>query len=134
MKNKYYTPQIEEFHIGFEFEMHDTWGGWNKMVLTEDLFKNPLVPLGSGNERAPYYWKTRVKYLDTTDIKELGFIQKSENDIYITFEKDNITLLLDKTDVGKVIITKVVDGKHYGFFWGICKNKSELQRILNMVS
>ena len=71
---KYYTPEIEEFHVGFEFEMDDTWGGWKKLVLTDEMLKgNVMIGLGSGNERVPYYHKTRVKYLDREDIESLEF-------------------------------------------------------------
>ena len=67
MKNKYFTPDIEEMFVGCEFEMHDTWGNWKKLILTEELLKNPLIGLGSGNERVPWYWKIRVPYLTKDD-------------------------------------------------------------------
>lgn len=54
MDNKYYTPTIEEFHIGFEFELlmdaslHTEDGNtlywcfcsWTKQKVTEHLFNN----------------------------------------------------------------------------------------------
>jgi hypothetical protein len=73
MENKYFTPDIEEMFVGCEFEMHDTWGDWKKLILTEDLLKHPAVGLGSGNERAPWYWKFRVPYLTKEQIEAEGW-------------------------------------------------------------
>jgi len=70
MKAQYYTPTIEEFHIGFEFEMTDTQ---EKVVFTtncpypieiiEDFIIRKLV---------------RVKHLDREDIESFGFVVKSD--------------------------------------------------------
>ena len=73
MENKYFTPDIEEMFVGCEFEMHDTWGDWKKLILTENLLKNPMVGLGSGSERAPWYWKFRVPYLTKEQIEAEGW-------------------------------------------------------------
>ena len=73
MENKYFTPDIEEMFVGCEVEMHDTWGGWKKLILTEDLLKYPMVGLGSGNERAHWYWKFRVPYLTKEQIEAEGW-------------------------------------------------------------
>ena len=73
MENKYFTPDIEEMFVGCEFEMHDTWGDWKKLILTENLLKYPMVGLGSGNERAPWYWKFRVPYLTKEQIEAEGW-------------------------------------------------------------
>ena len=37
METKYYTPSIEEFHIGFEYEVKDLYSkdSWEKEVQTE---------------------------------------------------------------------------------------------------
>jgi hypothetical protein len=81
--DKYYIPDLEDFRIGYEFEMDDTWGGWKKMILTQELLKNPLVPLGSGNERIPWYWKIRTPFLTKEQIEDEGWKQLTE----IKFEK-----------------------------------------------
>lgn len=72
--NKYYTPELEEFCVGFEFEQFDTWGSWRKFILTEDLLNKRDIPIGSGNECQRYWQNTRVKYLDKTDIESFCFI------------------------------------------------------------
>jgi hypothetical protein len=68
-ESKYYTPTIEEFHIGFEYE-----------VLAEDFGINTFLWLKHTN---PYRIEilenfiesnyVRVKYLDREDIESLGW-------------------------------------------------------------
>lgn len=62
MKDKYYTPSIEEFHVGFEFELKDPITQiWVKFIFEEDklwFIKSNI---------------SRVKYLNKEDIESLGF-------------------------------------------------------------
>ncbi len=73
MEAKYYTPELEEFHVGFEFES-DFWffteeGEWAKSKITEDTFED-FVSLYKNDAYATEF---RVKYLDREDIESLGF-------------------------------------------------------------
>jgi len=75
MQEKYYTPTLDEFHVGFEFET--AYGGrldqWNKDVFTqEDLWHG----------RHPTHETYRVKYLDHDDIIECGWYDKIQADKY----------------------------------------------------
>lgn len=36
-KNKYYTPGLSEFHVGFEYEVLTSQNEWKKFILTEDM-------------------------------------------------------------------------------------------------
>ena len=98
MKNKeYFTPDIEDMSVGCEFEMDDTWGGWKKLTLTKDLLSNPMVSLGSGNERTPWYHRIRVPYLTKEQIEAEGWeYVKNTNtvdiDICHIFNKENFML------------------------------------------
>ena len=60
--NLYYTPEISEFHVGFEYEvfdkLHNIWNKENNFFLQQGDFKDEI----------------RVKYLDQFDIESLGFI------------------------------------------------------------
>jgi hypothetical protein len=68
--NKYYIPQIEEFHVGFEYELEDPITKlWVKFIFEEDK----LWFVKSN--------KVRVKYLDKSDIESLGF-KIFKEDIY----------------------------------------------------
>lgn len=79
MENKYYTPELEEFHFGFEFECLDQYG-WEKMIFGESKFHNPEL-----DQYDEYFNKlahaiTRVKYLDKLDIESLGWKPFDTND------------------------------------------------------
>lgn len=71
MENKYYTPDISEFCVGFEYEVEDLHDNlvdkvWKKEVLEvqdELLTRKSWI----GNLEA------RVKYLDKEDVESLGF-------------------------------------------------------------
>jgi hypothetical protein len=99
MKDKYYTPSIEEFHVGFEYEaiklkkfeiknipvgtslqtyidMNDLVDGWIKLTWSETCSpENSFNVLrdsnGVTNISVPE--SVRVKYLDKEDIESLGF-------------------------------------------------------------
>ena len=144
LKDKYYEPTLNEFYVGFEFEMHDTWSSWKKMILTEELLKNPMVSLGSGNERAPYYWKTRVKKLDFDDIIDLGweldqcvkgdcFFYHKNYSIMTEFEPwlcftENKNLNVSICDTGNSKLKKSL----YAFN-GHVHNKSVLKQVMDLL-
>lgn len=74
-QNKYYTPSIEEFHIGFEYEylgnnLNTEWSKvkaeWSDLDIMFDDYEHEL----DGKFEELY----RVKYLDKEDIESLGFI------------------------------------------------------------
>ena len=72
MNEKYYTPKIKEFYVGFEYEWKcdGTQTDWTKSTCS--ILMNPLdVDARRINEY-------RVKYLDQEDIESLGF----KEDIY----------------------------------------------------
>ena len=88
---KYYTPAIEEFHVGFEFEEEyvgsvrgmRTWvptkfrGDYSTNYMYENLTKH----------KTP---RCRVKFLDKEDIESLGFEFKEGTES--SYIKDNITM------------------------------------------
>ncbi len=125
-ETKYYTPEIEEFCVGLEFEMDDTWGGWKKLVLTDEMLKgNVMIGLGSGNERVPYYHKTRVKYLDREDIESLEF--KFDGIMYFSV-CGNFRISKSSNDYGanQYEISENKENRWFPRFIGTLKNKSEL--------
>lgn len=65
-ENKYYTPEIEEFYVGFEFEYYLNTREWCKEIFGEK---------GIYDLQAPEITKShiRVKYLDRQDIEKLGW-------------------------------------------------------------
>lgn len=79
--NKYYTPTIEEFHVGFECEMKNSsdepfeWEPF-KIIGVDDgiMGKNALMDWSFYDTRNAIEDKSiRVKYLDKEDIESLGW-------------------------------------------------------------
>jgi hypothetical protein len=78
MENKeirYYTPKIEDFHIGYQYEY---WcdNEWNKEIIkTGQCFNFALFRLEDEKN-------VRTKHLDKSDIENLGWEYNKENNIY----------------------------------------------------
>lgn len=77
--DKYYTPIIEEFYVGFEYEVKTWKDKWETEIL---------IDLNSqDSDGALYPWIPteqslscfRVKYLDKEDIESLGFTKRLKN-------------------------------------------------------
>ena len=155
--DRYYTPSIEEFHIGFEFEEKPKgcteFEGWVKQTIHKG---------GSSIENHFNSSKLRVKYLDQEDIESLGFIKYTNNSVgeninvvktinSIEFDLQNIKAfhkavgsraimakgfdidILLNVDTNTVHIFDITKDK-YPIFKGTIKNKSELKKVLKMLN
>lgn len=149
--NKYYTPEIEEFHVGFEYEFHlmgasgkykkDVWKPFRFELLDDDLI-DIVDELEDGF--------IRVKYLDREDIESLGF--SSSNFINTHFTKEHSTYDGYKVEIQtfnherndkrenkvRIFIFNEFNFKNLNvaksqIFIGDIKNKSELKRILKQI-
>ena len=123
--SKYYTPSIEEFHVGFEYESsyledYDTWK--KEIIDTVDVgyfystYTGDAVPT-----------EFRVKYLDREDIESLGFECMGGN-----WYHDNKAYQI----IGTWESIEISRGQHEYrdvLFKGTTKNKSELKKILKML-
>jgi len=130
MKSKYYTPTIEEFHVGFEFEFFD-----------EDDRDWTEVRIESQESLCNWTGMTiekRVKYLDKEDIESLGFIYYEDTSIgdgdirwWDGFKQDSYEIrTCTEWDGYNTIITK--HGRL--IFEGTIKNKSELKILLKQIN
>lgn len=139
MENKYYTPSIEEFFVGFEYEWYsdldrgDNSKTWYKTEYDFDKryeLDEPVYFLEEGIDKE----FIRVKYLDSSDIEELGFVSEPYfKDVdYFGYRKGNIRLYLLEND--RVEITTEDKKFESYYFLGIVKNKSELKKVLNMLN
>lgn len=129
MTDKYYTPTIDEFRVGFEYESQDLclngicWvkekyqGEELRTYLTDELERKEI----------------RVKQLDKEDIESLGFINIKEN----IFEKETkihkYELLFYNNQLTTINVNNVKETMG-GYFFGTIKNKSELQIILKQLT
>lgn len=123
---KYYTPTIEEFHVGFEYEVLDLADDMKGITWRKQTFE--------GEEIRTYFTEElergemRVKYLDLEDIVSLGWINKKEGLYY--FEKNNYADL--EILVNPSIHNIGIDaGDQY--FRGVIKNKSELKKLMQQL-
>ncbi len=88
---KYYTPEISEYHHGFEYEYSYKNGIWRKEIFSIGLGDMDEMA-GDWYEDSPNspYTICRVKYLDEEDIEKCGFTEKqtrnSENWKDFTFD------------------------------------------------
>jgi len=149
MENKYYTLDEEDLRIGLEYEsLEDEQSGEWSTYTIRNLFDLEDLAIyernGSGNRR--------IKYLDRSDIEELGWTFKVEfnrkytyggkypttqeyeyGDVWrdaeagwIVFNIEDYTVKITTIDPG---LTQ--DGpKNSVKFCGKVRNKSELRRIL----
>ena len=122
--NKYYTPEIEEFHVGFEYEslgMISTVDGSNPKRWKKGY--NKILP--TNLEQLIRGGKIRVKYLDREDIESLGF----KHERLATYVYKHYSLF--RVGVGNIIEIQK-DGEV--IFYGKIKNKSELKRLLTQLN
>lgn len=114
-ENKYYTPCIEEFHIGFEYELFydlirhkdpSTANKWNKQVYNGldflTIYNRYIDGKFVGTERVLDLFDKhiaenllRVKYLDELDILDLLFIIVNKHKDYLPLS--NGTFVSDRT-------------------------------------
>ena len=149
MENKYYTPDIEEFHVGFEYEnveIFETEWKIKKVGTKIKEYKNIFSTWLEWKEDDCNTWATsyRVKYLDKEDIESLGFIQTGNMS---DGQEAEYQLLFDDTE-DFYMITRDFDNQYeityekstginmstcFTLFSGKIKNKSELKKILQQV-
>jgi hypothetical protein len=141
--SKYYTPEIEEFHVGFEFEYRNIGGEWEVRSYPVDSYVHitqSLIDIDC----------IRVKYLDREDIESLlsgiedldykhgreglpigGYSGWKEYEFCIM---DHLSFRLIYADENRnVLIENVYSDGSNVIFNGKIKNKSELRRVLKMV-
>ena len=132
INGKYYTPTIEEFHVGFEYERD--YGSGRFKILKYYPTQESLFDISGHIELG---W-IRVKYLDKEDIESLRF---EYYDDYYRFKKSDLFLtkhknLIDYNDY----IELYNDNNHVFIYWqpnclfdGYINNKSELVKLLKQL-
>jgi hypothetical protein len=134
-QTKYYTPTIEEFHVGFEYEELDPdYQGQSdgKQWKSIKLSKEGLISIATNWK---YFQEYRVKYLDREDIESLGFeYKRTIKCLQFSDGMNSLAFYLNGTGsyngINNIQITSF--GKSI-LFRGLVKNKSELKRILKQI-
>lgn len=146
--SKYYTPELEELHPGFECERLLS-NNWEKYICgnSHSSREDDLDPMITRSVLLQYEsnkpW-VRVKYLDKEDIEELGWLEQVWTSFTrsdrLWFELDNRWLIIFK-DTHYISITvrdpaKELERTEFKFneakpcYQGECLNKSELKFIM----
>ena len=128
---KYYTPGIEEFYVGFEYEYRDTTevgssgltAEWTECVGDFDSLSIAFSDYEHNSKFSELY---RVKYLDREDIMELGFYQSPDNNNH--FSLDGVTVILEGLEIHKGRRISIISDSR--LFKGFVKNKSVLENLL----
>ena len=141
MKNKYYTPEIEEFHVGFECEWQSKVRNetWNKQVCDGDLVSIAYDSIEHQDEDEPFEEEFRVKFLDTEDILDLGF-KYTNNDLDLLKVTKESTIrirlrLFEDAPHLSIYHTDELYNKEQALriFSGEIKNKTELKKLLKQL-
>ena len=135
--DKYYTPEIEEFHIGFEVECYDDNDKtWDIVYIDSQPALCNITGLNLN---------IRVKYLDREDIESLGWIYKGGKTIkkgkaYFSDEKEVIGITLrpnffeDNHASIHIYALKPSGGIQNTIFAGKIKNRTELKKLLKQLN
>lgn len=151
-KEKFYTPEIGELHVGLECQIHEysdmNEESFEDCVLNNIILKN-ILELSIVNKHLDDWLERtiRIKYLDNQDIESLGFIEsKLQNRLFLFKNKIdlgkrgvNLTIGLNTNYINShTIIFAKPDDKpiefNFNLFVGKIKNKSELKRILKQIA
>jgi hypothetical protein len=140
MESKYYTPTINEFYVGFEYEYLSSTG-WKKVIIKDSEDMCYLLFDINTDWLKDYEDIIRVKYLDKEDIESLEFIciGEANNKVEKEFQKfinDEDNYLLETSFDNELTITFEKGfgiTNDYTLFQGIIKNKSELKKLLKQL-
>ncbi len=126
MESKYYTPEIEEFHKGFEFEWFENQFKKDTFAITTD---DDLEIIDDEIREG----KIRVKLLDKEDVLSFGW-KDDGNDWFRFRSNTNHNYELSIYDDNRIHIYFIRynngEKKFDQYFAGYCKNKSELKKLM----
>ena len=141
---KYYTPTIEEFHVGFECEIFNANSEWFPIVFTKGHLYNDLKFTDKFEDSFDNAF--RVKHLDREDIESIGFSLEDSRcgnrlgegySRYVYGESRNHPYIVIDNFPGthKFRIFELLEegGVSINLFNGIIKNKSELKRLMKQL-
>lgn len=149
MENKYYTPDLTEFHIGFEYEFLQHHGSpeqeWVSLTLTQISDGEDDARLGLTLKALENYdnvyirnaW--RVKYLDQSDIESFGFKEDyddAEGNVWFRLSSNDRWRLnfMEHTANNIWIVDDTDESYDDTVFKGVIKNKSELNKLLKQLN
>ena len=134
-ESKYYIPTIEEFHVGFNYEI------WEKKLVYDKVWKFRVNKYIFNEKQVTQTFfnynftedlredKIRVKLLDKEDIESLGWDTDDNGQCYNKTSGFTLYGLYPWEDTNEYKITIEMNT----VFLGIIKNKSELIKLLKQL-
>ncbi len=135
---KYYTPTIDDLHVGFEYEISDPGGTTfeKRTIISPEELSGMIMYIDDDSRDCD----VRAKYIDQEDIEECGFKHIGSGwyeKHYDKFEESInpwFFIRIRKWKDQELDIWGVRDEDDKSLlFRGKIKNKSELKKILKMV-
>jgi|SRR6185312_3707534 len=131
IKEKYYTPTSEEFHLGFEFQFLTGGTTWKPFVLDNNRIERVFENLRDNPEMF------RVKYLSRECIESLGWIGDEISGFdtrYLYYPpKSDKFIVRDYFELNHGEISSIVSPNNNTVFMGRIKNKSELKKLMSQL-
>ena len=157
--NNYYTPDIEEFCVGFEYELHTSTVGVSVIDFENNLIEHKVTSNTKVWEKVTYTLnpatyrslkeietlitdkKIRVKYLNKEDIKSLGYTEESRK-IFVKIAPGSLgywsKLSIDyrwwDVDVREISIVGIRGSEDEKLFVGSISNITELKNIIKKIT
>lgn len=133
MENKYYSPNIQEFHVGFECEVYNGKGFYQSCKIDDKESNNWKAKTFKGDfleiEELRGLCNLRVKYLDKKDIESLGFEQarmKSVNKAGNFYTNKELNLMLFHSSEDCTLSLQTLDSSKSEIF---AKTGEDLNRV-----
>lgn len=142
--NKYYTPSIDEFYVGFQCEIRlPDWQNFKKYQPLDFDTQKTKELLENGN--------IRCKYLDKSDIESLGFNFEIKHSIVkdasgksvdrsieeFIKEDGDYKWIIHLHNNTKYLIIRQIPTDEFNYssvkFIGLIKNLSELRKLLKQL-
>ena len=126
-QNKYFTPDIEDLHIGYKCEQKDE-SEWTSYIIDQkSLLYTTLRDLESSEKSF-----IRTKFLDKSDIESLGwkwFTNASYGEDYEMINNNKKYVLSQIENTQEIYVYLIDESKDYVLFNGQCKSINELRII-----
>ena len=147
MDENYYTPKIEDFHAGFEYE-ENRYGqpkneeelpgfnsAWYKETFKVDLESPDLYTIKQEINKN----NRRVKYLDKLDIEDSGWYYKATTEVgldyFLDLKTQQHSIIYDYNKKRMVVTVRDnIRKEDYTAFIGTVNNKSELKKIMSQLN
>jgi len=137
INKKYYTPKVEEFHVGFNYEILLPDSKYHKKIFGVDKINHPELEEFKDELMAIAHAIVRVKYLDIDDIESIGFEldQCVKADCFFVIGnmiQGDYTLVFNRKSK-HIQIFSMSGNKSLSSFYGIIQNISELKIVLKQL-